>query len=154
MELEAGARAFLLSQPVVTGYVVDKVWKHKLEDVLDGTGGRAIVLKRAGGWTSPQQRNTQEYPKLRVELWADQERNADGTVKEQNGLTSALAMFRAVDPLLHGVRDVRWGELFVIGCSRWSEPLPGTSHDTSDVAGENGSEASMVFVDYAVQLIH
>ena len=102
-----------------------KVWKYRLEDPVDGSGGRAIVVKRVGGWAGPNAVNTQEFPKIRLELWSDHSRDLDGDVAAYDGLTSAFAMFRAVDPLLHGVRDVRWGAVFVVGCSRWSEPVPG-----------------------------
>lgn len=145
MEIEAGVRRLLLDDPAVSGYVGTKVWKYRLEDALDGSGGRAIVVSRVGGWTSPNELNTQEFPKLRVELWADQSRNEDGTISVNDGESSAFAMFRVVDPLLHGVRDVRWGDLFVVGCSRYSEPFVDKSSDF---------EAVRISVDYAVQVIH
>jgi len=165
MELEAALRRQLLSLPVVTGYVQDRVWKFRLEDDIDGTGQRAIVVSRAGGWASPLPRNTQEFPVARIQFWADHTRNPDGTIATEDGQTSAWAMYRATDPLFHGVRDVRWGAdgdgeggMFVIGCSRWSEPREDSV--AALATGRPGStdsdrlEAACVVVDYAVQVIH
>lgn len=161
MELTTAARRYLLSQAAVTGYVQTRVWKDRLEDVLDRTGQRAIVVKDAGAWSVPQRRNTQEYPILRIEFWADHTRHDDGTIDVEDGMTSARALYRAVDPLLHGVRDVRWGGddgLFVIGCSRYSEPLPITASELATgrpvPTDSDAYEAQGVAVLYAVQTIH
>lgn len=145
MEVEAGLRRFLLDDDTVNGYVAGKVWKHRLEDSIDGTGGYAVVVSRTGGWAVPDSVKTAEYPKVRLELWADPTRNDDGTIRQADGETKAFGLFRAVDPLIHGERDARWGELVVVSCQRWSEPYVG---DTADF------EATKVIVDYAVQLIH
>ena len=161
MELTTAARRFLLAQAAVTGYVQQRVWKDRLEDVLDGTGQRAIVLKDAGSWSLPQARNTQEYPLLRVEFWADHTRNEDGTIDVEDGMAGARALYRVVDPLIHGVRDVRWGGddgLFVIGCQRYSEPLPMTGSELAtgrpQPTDADAYEAQAVAVLYAVQTIH
>lgn len=164
MEVEAALRRFLLDQAVVTGYVGTRVWKDKLEDVIDGSGQRALVVGRVGGWAPPQLRNTQEYPIVRVEFWADHTRNEDGSIRTEDGLTSCYAMYRAIDPLLHGKRDVRWGVtgssegLLIIGCSRYAEPRP--LKETALATGQprptdaDSFEAQAVVCDYAVQTIH
>lgn len=161
MELTTAARRYLLAQAAVTGYVQTRVWKDRLEDVLDRTSQRAIVVKDAGAWSVPQRRNTQEYPLLRIEFWADHTRHDDGTIDIEDGMTSARALYRVVDPLLHGVRDVRWGGpdgLFVIGCSRYSEPLPIAANELATgrpvPTDSDAYEAQGVAVLYAVQTIH
>ena len=161
MELTTAVRRYLLAQSAVTGYVQTRVWKDRLEDVLDRTGQRAIVVKDAGSWSVPQARNTQEYPLLRIEFWADHTRDDDDTIAVEDGMSSARALFRVVDPLLHGVRDVRWGGddgLFVIGCQRYSEPLPMTGSELAtgrpQPTDADAYEAQAIAVLYAVQTIH
>lgn len=164
MELEAAARAHFLSIPAVAGYVGTKVWKHRLEHPIDGTGGRAIVVKRDGGWALPESRNTQEYPLLRVEFWADHTRGANGEILTYDGMTAAQAVYRALDPVIHGVRDQWWGAtqdrsgMLVIGCQRYGEPYPS---DGSDLAvgqrykGEaDDYESANLIVNYAIQTVH
>lgn len=164
MELIPAARRHLMQMAVVTGFVQDRVWKDRLEDLLDRTGQRAIVVKRGGGWAMAQPRNTQEYPLLQMEFWADHQRHEDGTIANEDGLTSAMAMYRAVDPLLHGVRDQWWGTtdsspgLWVIGCQRYGEPIPLSENALATgrpVPTDSDSfEAQCIVVNYAVQTVH
>ena len=164
MELIPAARRHLNDMEVVAGFVQDRVWKDRLEDLLDGTGQRAIVVKRGGGWAMPQPRNTQEYPLLQIQFWADHQRNDDQTIRVEDGLSSAMAMYRAVDPLLHGVRDQWWGAtssttgMWVIGCQRYSEPMPLAENALAigrPVPTDSDSfEAQCVVVNYAVQTVH
>jgi hypothetical protein len=154
MEVTTGVRAKLLSIAALDSYVAGKVYKDRLEDTLDGSGGRAVVVDVPTGWATPQQVNTQEYPIVRVRLWADHQRDADGNVTVYDGLTSARAMYRSMDSELHGVRDERWGAtldragLFVVTCQRWTEPVPSAEPERL------GSEAACLQVLYALQVIH
>ena len=169
MEVEVALRRRLLAIPALVGYTTaERVYKDRLEAVLDGSGRRAAVVARSGAWTShpPGSRNTQEYPLVRITYWADHDRNASKQMTKANGRANALALHRVVDPVIHGIRDEWWGGteedpttgLLIIGCSRWSEPMPvsdGALASGRPNAGDADSyEAEGIFVDYAIQTIH
>jgi len=159
MELETAVRKVLLGDATVTGYVGAKVHKHRLDGVLDRTGGRAVVVRRVGGWNRPNDITTQEFPLLEVQCWADHDRDANGDLATANAEEKAWALARAIDPLLHGKRGVTWGEeddrpgLPVDGCSRWAE---GVVLSASQAAGRarTSEEAVYVSVQYAVNCFH
>lgn len=168
MELETAVRRMLLQDDTVAGYVGSKVFKHALETIVDRTGGRAVVVKRAGGWAIPQPVNTQEYPLLQIECWADCDRDENGDVTTRNAIDKAFALYRAIDPLVHAKRGVTWGAggssdgLCVVSAQRWSEPVPVESKDGHSTAvSGNGmndlppqGESAVVWVRYALVVAH
>lgn len=147
MEVEAALRRFLLSDSTITGYVGDKVYKHELvDDELVESGGRALVVRRFGGWTAPNVWNTQEFPLVNIQCWAD----AFCLGVDEDPIDNAWALYRAMDPLLHGTGDVTWGGtdgLYIVHCQRHAEPL--LMPPAEDQAG-----ARYVSVMYAVQTFH
>lgn len=159
MELETAVRKLLLASDAVTGYVGTKVHKFRLDGVLDGTGGRAVVVRRVGGWARPQQVNTGEYPLLEVQCWADHDRDETGGIAEATAEEKAWALWRVVDPLLHGCTGAVWGEeddragLEVLTCSRWAEGVV-LSASQMDGRQRSSEEAVFVSVQYAVECIH
>lgn len=159
MEIETAVRRLLLGDGTVTGYVGRQVFKYQLDASVDGTGKRAIVVRRSNGWAVPADRKTQEYPILAVDCYADAQRDSGGDVVERNSVDSAYAVYRAVDPLLHGVRGVRWGAggadpgLMVLSCQRWSEPFHVTEQDRHADDPPLG-EAAKVTALYAVCTVH
>lgn len=161
MEVEAGVRRHLLNQDAVRGLVGGRVFKHRLEESVDQKGLCAIVVKRNGGWATPDPIQTQEYPLLVVEFWADHSRNADGTFDRRDAEDRAWGMYRAVDPLLHARRGDRWGifgsnpGLIVVSSARWSEPLLITEDDQHRTSGAAiMGDSVMVRAQYAMQVIH
>lgn len=169
MEVEVAVRKRLLAIPALVGYTTGaRVFKDRLDASLDGTGHRAVVVSRVGSWTShpPGSRNTQEYPLVRLTFWADHDRNSSGQMTKANGRANALALHRVVDPVIHGVRDEWWGGpdddptagLLVIGCTRWSEPIPAGNGALATSRSRSGDavsyEAEAISVDYAIQTIH
>lgn len=161
MELETAVRRMLLADNTVAGYVQQKVWKHTLEQKVDGTGGRALVVKRAGSWAQPDQVKTLEYPLLQVECWADVDRE-NGEMLRRNAVDKAFALYRAVDPLLHARRGVVWGAggsepgLTVVSSVRWIEPVPVDPKDGHRAQGDlpPQGESAVVWVRYAVACVH
>lgn len=109
MEVETGARRMLLLKPGVIGYVGQKVFKNELLEHVQGTSGRALVVRKAGGWAPPDHVQSSEFPELVVECWADPDRNPDGAVRVDNAVDKAYALYRMIDPLFHRVVDVVWG---------------------------------------------
>lgn len=150
MELVTAARRHLASQDQVKILFGDWIWKWKLEDKVEGTGRMAIVLRNGGQWSKPTH-NSQEYPILVVEVYADHSRMPDGTYPIANGEDRCMQGVREVDRVLHQVdREHRhWPEgdtdgLYVIGCFRGSEPeTPVIRHGVP-----------VVRVTYDVQVIH
>lgn len=162
MEVESASRRLLLSDATVNGYVVSKVFKYRLEEKVDGTAGRAIVVRRSNGWARPDSINTSEYPILQVQCYADPDREPlTGAITTLNAEDKAWAVYRAVDRLMHGKRGVRWGAfgsdpgLMVVSSARWGEPFVVTDHDlhgtgTADPLGDS----LYVMAQYALNVAH
>lgn len=108
MEVDTAARRMLLTVPTVIGYVGSKVFKNVLSEHVNGTGGRAVVLRRGNGWAPPSRVQTSEYPSLVVECWADADRLGD-MVTTDNAVDKAFALQRVVSRVMHRQRDVWWG---------------------------------------------
>lgn len=153
MEVETAIRFLLLADSTLNGYVVGKGYKHRLplSFETDAPGGYAfVVARRAGGWSAPQDVNTQEYPLVELHWWADPDRDASGNITHLNAEEKAFALARVGDRLLHGVRGATWGTtstragLTVLGCSRYAEGAPALTQ----------GDAVAVVVPYAVQCIH
>lgn len=156
MELETAARKLILADPTLNGYVSGKVYKFTLEEHVDGTGGMAIVVRRGSGWSASDPVKTSKYPTLYVDCWSDATRQ-DGEVVIDNAIDRALSMTNAVDKLMHGVRDVMWGEtvpgtgLRVITCQRWNDVYFASAKDVHgqgdlpDMPRGNSAVATMQF---------
>lgn len=156
MELVTAARKRLLSLPGVTGYVGDKVWKHRREDDIVGTAGRAVVVKDGGGWSRPDPVQSSEYPLLTLECLADADRDGDGNPVGATALEKARALYRVIDPQLHGARHQWWGTsatnpgLLVISCARYAEPI--ALEDPRKPRGLD--EEHGISVQYACHVVH
>lgn len=159
MELETAFRRRLLADGSVSGYVGRKVFKFSLMESVDGTGKRAIVVRRSNGWAVPSDRTTGEYPLLAVDCYADCDRDAAGDVVARNAIDKAYAMYRVVDPLIHGLRGVRVGPggedpgLMVVSAQRWSEPFHRTDQDGHPGDPPLGDAACVTAV-YALNVVH
>lgn len=161
MEVESGARKVLLADSTVSGYVGTKVFKFRLEEKVDGTSGRSLVVYRNNGWATPDPVTTQEYPILAVKCYADPDRDAGGQIKLMNAEDKAMALYRAVNKVLHGKRGVWWGAggsetgILIVGCQRWKEPFIVREKDQhGQSAGDPLGDAVYAYVEYAIQTIH
>lgn len=161
MEIETAVRRMLLSVPAVTGYTQQKIFKFRLEEPIEGTSARSIVVSRNNGWAMPDEVKTSEFPILRLQLFSDPDRGAAGEILRLNAEEKAWALYRVVDPLFHGKRDVWWGAggssegLRVVTSRRWREPVLVTQHDlhgrpSADPLGDS----VYVEAEYALQVIH
>lgn len=164
MELETASRRHLLALPAVAGYVQDRGYKFSLGRRVDGTGGLAFVVRRSNQWSAPDPVQSSEYPLLAFDAWADPSRGPDGEKIADDAPDKAYALTRVVQKFLHGVRDVRWGAggtnpgLYIVSCSRWSEPMLVTADDTHGGSdGDNNQPIALeakVTTLYAVHLVH
>lgn len=161
MELETAARRMFLADASVMGYVTGKVFKFELTEHVEGTGGRALVVRRAAGWSAPPFVGSSEYPTLIVENWADVSRTPDGEALKADAEDNALALFRVTDKLLHGIRDVVWGAggsnqgLRVVSCARAGEPgivTASASHGGGASTNTPRGEAAAVIASYSLHL--
>lgn len=150
MEVEAAIRRRLLADPGVNGYVAGKVWKYRLPETLDGTGGRAIVVWRDGGWAQPDKVKTSEFPLVNVDCWADHSRDERGAMLSADAEENAWAVYRVVDMVLHGRLGEMWGELHVVTSARWGEPFVLGGRDPSVKA----MQAASVRASYSLQVVH
>lgn len=160
MEVESAVRRRLLADQTVNGYVAGAVWKFRLMEAIEGTGQRAVVVKRDGGWAVPDETTTQEYPLVTVRCYADPDRDNDGLMVDGTALSNAFALYRAVDKVLHGKRGEVWGGdngLLVITSQRWSEPYSVAAddqHGASSGSSEALGETVFVLAQYALQVVH
>lgn len=165
VEVETAMRRYLIAQAGVNGYVVGKVYRHRLEVPVEKTGGAAIVLRRNGGWAQRDPVKTSEFPIVQVRVIADPTRDDDGNVAKGDALDRAWAVQRAITPTLHGLRDVWMGAvgsnrgLRVITCQAWGEPMELMDRDMTGTAhhllyGDPLGDTAMVIAQYALQVVH
>ena len=162
MEVEAAVRRVLLGDPTVNGYVVGKVFRNRLEEKVDGTGGRAIVVARNNGWATPDPATSQEYPIVVLKFYADPDRDVySGGVQRSNAEDKALAVYRAADKLLHAKRGVWMGAfgsnrgLMVVTSARASEPVVVREKDRhGEGSGDPLGDSLYVMVEYNMQVVH
>lgn len=164
MELVTAFRGhFYRDAPAVSAYTQDRVYKWHLKDHVDQKGTRALVVLTDGGWTTPVDQRTQQFPTLVLECWADCSRIVEGGEPRekaaQDAIDNAFALFRVADAELHPMpRGRRWGAfgsdpgLLVIGGQRWAEPR---WHDAErpDGSGRKFGDAAMVRAEYALQVV-
>lgn len=159
MEVTTAARRHLLGITALRGYVDLRVFKHRLEEKVDGTGRCAVVVKRSGGWASPDPIKTSEYPFLQIDFHADPTRTQFGEIAVSNAEDRAWAMFRVTDKHLHAVRDAWWGGmgsdsgLKVVSSARAAEPDLTAQADQHAGAPPLG-DSVVVTVRYALQVVH
>lgn len=160
MEVEAAARREFLSSDTVKGYTGERVFRHRLEEVVDGTGKHAIVVARNNGWATPDPVKTAEYPILGVKCYADSTRNATGEVTKEDAADKAFALARVVTRLLHARRGRWWGAvgsnpgLMVVTCQKWKEPVLVTEKDKhGEGSGDPLGDSVYVYVEFALQVI-
>jgi hypothetical protein len=162
VELEVAGKRYLESQLTVRGMVGDKVYKRKLEEHVDQTGKRALVVRRDGGWTGPDRVQSSEFPILVVDCWADVSRSPDGLKLGDDAEDNAWALYRVVDPLLHRVKNAWWGAggtregLRVIEVTRWQEPWCQTKNEAHGGVAYSVQlgESAVVTARYAVWCTH
>lgn len=153
-------RRMLLQDPTVNGYVVGKVFRYRLEEKVDGTSGMAVVLVNDNGWATPNPVTTQEYPILQVRCYADPTRGPLGEISQADALDKAWALTRAIEPLIHGKRDVIWGRfgsspgLRIITAQRWAEPWEMTDEDRHNTSEDPLGDSVYVATRYALQVVH
>jgi len=131
---------------------------RRVPNSMEYIPGTAVVISHAGAWASSNRHNSAEFPRLRIEIWADPDRLPDGSVDIQNAQDKIIEVFKKVDYLLHltgrrVVKDVignvtydshRWGNMDIISCERLDGSL-----EFSRVTDGNGLRSATVH--YGVQ---
>lgn len=161
MEIDSAVRRELLSDSTVGGYVGDKVYRHTIWERLDNVAGaRAIMVKRGGGWATPDRIKTPEWPQVIIECWADCDRDSDGEMAADNGMDNAFAVYRVVDNFIHARDPGRWGQtvnnpgIEVIGKQRLQEPVPFGPNDVPPDIAESMGDLRYCTVTYGFQVVH
>jgi hypothetical protein len=117
----------------------------------------AIVVSQLGGWSTPEQVNTQEFPTLAVDCHADPDRVVGtGEIAIDNGLDKAFGLARAVRPwFMYPCLRGRWmgtvgsnPGLFVVDCVPYTDPYVLEGH-----AKEQGA-VKVVRTEYAFTVVH
>jgi hypothetical protein len=87
---------------------------------MKGTSRAALVCADFGGWDVPPPLGSVRFRRLRVDLWVDPARDAEGNVAETSALTTnrGLAIFAAVQSRLQRKDGdaIAWGDLVTVGC--------------------------------------
>ncbi len=146
-----GARRWLASQaPVRAALGSDStfdtwIFQSKLYVTVEGSQSVACVLSAGGNWTTPNVYNTAHFPRLRVELFADPDRDGAGNAVSSSTWSKLSAAFDAIDPYLHWMgREQMWGDVRVIKSKRLGEL------DYSPINDGDGGGYGLVY--YALEL--
>lgn len=103
--------------------------------VLEGTGRASITIRQEGAWQSPSSGNTTRFPRIRIIVAADPDRDAARHVTVRNGYSKCIAVVEAVDKVMHRPAGIdppypatgtgtgeMWGSVRVIDSYRLDEP--------------------------------
>jgi hypothetical protein len=70
--------------------------------VVEGSGKSGIVLSLAGFWSSQNQHNTAQFPRLQLSIYMDCQRDpANGFPVADNASNRAYALYQKLNPLFH-----------------------------------------------------
>lgn len=113
------------------------LWQWDAKRTVRGTGRASMVLARRGGWAGPNRHNTIEFPKLQVEIYADDERDG-GLPVATTSESFAIDIWRYVDHIFHRPDSggFYWGN--ADGSVRIVSSLRGTEPDIMDVPDGDG----------------
>lgn len=101
------------------------LFQHELWAELEGTGGTAAVIRRAGSWSGANPHNRLRFPRIALDLWADPLRDPAGHTSQPGEVHRRLeGVYFVFDDRLHRpTGDTQmWGEIRTIGCLRLGEP--------------------------------
>lgn len=118
--------SFSLTDPVTGNQGQPYLFNSDLLVDLKGTTAAALVLSDFGGWSAPPMLGSQRFRRLRVDVYQDALRDAEGnvSVSTEGMVNLANAVFNAVQRHLHR-RDpdtVVWGDLVTFACQLITEP--------------------------------
>ncbi|MEJ7634307.1 hypothetical protein [Aeromicrobium sp.] len=104
------------------------VYNRKEPGKIDGTGSLYLVIKDGGTWGTSQH-HTRVKRIVRVDLYADCQRDNDGLPVEDDAAARAWSVWAGVDAELH---DLAHGWMAVCSSLRSDEPseieIPGAEH--------------------------
>jgi hypothetical protein len=100
---------------------------------VEGTQKCLIVVTENGTWSPPNSYNTQRFPRVFVDIWADPTRNSNGSVKISDAKDKIEVIVKRVNSHLHTVDQARPNGMPLI----W-----GTAEQIADKTGVvvNGSQ--------------
>lgn len=152
--LTLSIRNYLAQQPEVRELLgSDKTWDtwifaDKPYVKIENTGKAMIVIQIDGGWSAPNDHNTMKFPRVFVDVWADPDRNPDGSVKKPNADDKIAKVHDAVMRYLHTVNMNRNGKPLVWGTKQQMDTYTGVvvagsakqnEPEYSDVRDGNGA---------------
>lgn len=73
---------------------------------VESTGLCAIVFYIADEWAAPATFRSAQYPRLHLQVWADPDRDADGSPTQHNAEDKARHIWRLLHPLFHDPANV------------------------------------------------
>jgi hypothetical protein len=115
----------LVGEHTILGLVgTPRLTQDFLLEPIESSESSAIVVSKRGGWTSPNEHNTANFPRMAVDIYVDPMR---GTNNESIGPTEARLranyIHKVVDKHLHIPRgfDMMWGDVRVNSSVRANE---------------------------------
>ena len=95
---------------------------------IKGTQQSAAVLSDFGGWSLPPLLGTQRFRRLRLDVWTDPTRDANGNiiVTESNTVNRCLHVFNVFHSTLQrtDMDTQTWGDMVTFSCQLLTEPTP------------------------------
>lgn len=112
---------------------VPYIFQRKTGVQMQQSGSSFIIVNKDGIWTSPNQHNTAEFPRLKIVLFVDPRRTTEYNPLDNQVIDNAEAyrrinaLYRIVDRYLHRPQHdtTTWGGLRIHSCVRLaaSEPV-------------------------------
>lgn len=79
------------------------------QSIVEGTGSVAAVITVDGSWSRANDYNTQKFPMLQLDIYADASRDIDGAITKLDAYPWAYNAWLAFDAVLHWTTgDIQW----------------------------------------------
>lgn len=135
LDVISGCAVYLSAQTVLT----DLLGKFESDDEpflfqdeirmveLEGTQKAAVVVADGGSWSSGNEHNTMEFPRLRIDLYVDPLRDADlNYVEPAETMRRGRLIWKVINSLLHRPQGgtQMWGGVRTLSCVKLARPEP------------------------------
>ncbi len=102
------------------------IFQGTLHAVMEGSQQAAVVFNTMGGWASPNDYNTMEFPRLLMDMWVDPLRDANHNyIEPAETRRRAVQLYKVINRHLHrpSREAVYWGSVRIVSSVRLSEPI-------------------------------
>lgn len=125
---DADLRALLARSAKWDTWIFDE---NPVGSKIENTSKCLIVLTEGDAWSGANEHNTEWFPTLRVDVWADPSRTENGTVKTFDAKSKIERIARVVDRHFHRVHPWERGEPLIWGTAEEISSKTGVVINTS-----------------------